>query len=421
MSEPIPERADVRQLRTQAKELLRSLQSGETLVDGKRLADAKLSDAQLLVARKFGFDSWPKLVSQIETPVLIEKFKKAIDDGDAETLEQLLKAKPVLRKHIDDPMFFFGSQAILRASSHSNAEKLIPILVRYGADPNVRSKWWAGGFGALDHAKGKTVDLLLRLGAKFDVWSAAAHGRIDVLRELLDKDPSSVNAPGGDGERPLHFAATAETAELLIGRGADLKQRDVDHEGTPIQHQVNNPEVLRVLLQHGAKPDIFSLRLFSTMVNLARRILNDDPDAINARAGHAPFVTKESDGGLIYICIQLWSEQDSDSSCGGTRQPGAVLTELLKLVSPARRLVASAWLEDEEAVSQDSCCRASQSWEPRWATTLERSPMRHRRAKRRRFRLLCATCGRRSHGPGIWRMPSERSSRRVLDGLDGRG
>ena len=58
---------------------------------------------------------------------------------------------------------------------------------------------------------------------------------MDILRELLDKDPTSVNAPGGDGERPLHFAATAEIAELLIARGADLEQRDVDHEGTPIQ------------------------------------------------------------------------------------------------------------------------------------------------------------------------------------------
>jgi len=347
MSEPIPERADIRQLRIQAKELLRSLQRGETLAEGIAPAQAKLADAQLLIARKYGFASWPKLVDHVETPVLLERLKNAIEDGDAEGLDKLLKSKPGIRRQINEPMFSFDTQPILRASSHVAADRLLPILVRYGADPNIRSKWWAGGFGALDLAKGKVVDLLLDLGAKLDVWSAAGQGRLVVLRRLLDLDPASVNAPGGDGERPLHFAATAEIAELLIERGADLEVRDVDHEGTPIQHQVNNPEIVRVLLRHGATPDIFTAVALDE-VELAREILKQDPTAIDARIGQPPFSTKNSDGGHIY-CYKLGIDK-TPLHLAAERGSRRVLEELLKLVSPSRRLIAAAWLEDADAV-----------------------------------------------------------------------
>ena len=88
MSEPIPERADIRQLRIQAKELLRSLSNGE-----------KLADAQLAIARKYGFDSWPKLVEALEKPVLLDKFKRAVYEGDVATVDKLLRTKSALRSH----------------------------------------------------------------------------------------------------------------------------------------------------------------------------------------------------------------------------------------------------------------------------------------------------------------------------------
>ena len=336
MSEPIPERADIRQLRIQAKELLRSLPSGE-----------KLANAQLAIARKYGFDSWPKLVEAIETPVLLDRFKTAVYEGDLATLERLLKTKAPLRRHINDPMFDFDSPAVVYASRHPRAEKLLPLLVRHGADPNARTKWWAGGFGALDHASENATEVLANLGAKFDVWSASAKGRIDVLRQLLDDDPVGVNAPGGDGQRPLHVAKTAETAELLIARGADLEQRDTDHESTPIQYHANNPEVLRVLVQQGAKPDIFTAVLLDD-VDLAKKILEDDPAAADARAGSAPFVTTKSNGGHIYI--YLLGNGKTPAQVAAERGNRAVLDLLTKGTSPVHRLIAASWLEDHDAV-----------------------------------------------------------------------
>ena len=338
MSEPIPERADIRQLRIQAKELLRSLSNGE-----------KLADAQLAIARKYGFDSWPKLVDSIETPILLDKFKRAVYEGDLATVDKLLRTKSALRRHIDDPMFDFDSPAVVYASRHPRAEKLLPLLVRHGADPNARTKWWAGGFGALDHASEDATKILVDLGAKFDVWSASAKGRIDVLRQLLDADPSSVNAPGGDGQRPLHVAKTPEIAELLIARGAELEIRDIDHESTPIQYHANNPEVLRVLIRHGAKPDIFTAALLDD-VDLAKKVLGEDPIAADARAGSAPFVTTKSNGGHIYI--YLLGNGKTPAQVAAERGNRAILEQLIKETSQVHRLIAASWLEDKAAVEE---------------------------------------------------------------------
>lgn len=338
MTEKLPEGANIRQLRIQAKELLHSLPAG-----------SQLAHAQLQIARKYGFESWPKLVAEVETPQLLEQFKNAIDAGDAPALERLLQTKPTLRKFVNEPLFSFDTQPLIQVIRHPNAAKLLPILVRYGADPNARSKWWAGGFSALDFATDSTADLLVELGAKHDVWSAATHGLIDILRGLLDKDPASVNAPGGDGQRPLHVAANAETAKLLIERGADLEIRDTDHESTPIQYQIDNLPVVKLLLEHGAKPDIFAAVVLDDP-SLLQQVIATDPSAFNAHVGMPPFVTTKSNGGHIYA-YKLGSRK-SPMQVAIERNCSAVLEILLNRASPLEQLVAAAWAGDETTVTE---------------------------------------------------------------------
>jgi hypothetical protein len=50
------------------------------------------------------------------------------------------------------------------------------------------------------------VDRLLAADPKLDVFEAAAFGRSDRLRQLLDQDPSRANAFGDDGFHPLGLA-----------------------------------------------------------------------------------------------------------------------------------------------------------------------------------------------------------------------
>src|SRR5207244_10845352 len=69
------------------------------------------------------------------------------------------------------------------------------------------------------------VDELLPAEPKLDVFEAAAFGRTDRLRKLLDEDPSRANAFGGDGFHPLGLACFfghLEAARLLLDRGAEI-------------------------------------------------------------------------------------------------------------------------------------------------------------------------------------------------------
>ena len=65
MSQPLPAHPDLEHLRKQAKALLRDLRT--------RDAEAKLADALHLVARQYGFPSWPKLKAHVKSIVQSER------------------------------------------------------------------------------------------------------------------------------------------------------------------------------------------------------------------------------------------------------------------------------------------------------------------------------------------------------------
>jgi ankyrin repeat protein len=67
----------------------------------------------------------------------------------------------------------------------------------------------------------------LAVGKELDVFEASALGRTDRVCELLDDDPSLVNAYGDDGFHPVGLASFfghVDTARLLYERGADANQ-----------------------------------------------------------------------------------------------------------------------------------------------------------------------------------------------------
>jgi len=99
-------------------------------------------------------------------------------------------------------------------------------------------------------------------GAALDVFDAAALGRVDRLRQLLDAEPDLVASLSDDGFTPLHlacFAGGADAVRLLVERGAPLERlaeasfAQVRPLGTAVfarQHVA-----ARVLLEAGADPN----------------------------------------------------------------------------------------------------------------------------------------------------------------------
>jgi ankyrin repeat protein len=211
----------------------------------------------------------------------IDDFVDAVKARDAPQVRALLAGSTALRQHINRPLFPFGAQAIVAAKDD---RAIVETLLEFGADINVKSDWWAGGFGVLDGTKPWQAAWLIERGASVDIHAAAWLGMVDKVKEWLTQDPSLVHARGGDGQRPLHVASTKEIIDLLLDNGADINARDVDHHATAAQYKVREPDLCRHLIARGADVDIF-MAIALNDHTLVRQVIDADPACLSARIG----------------------------------------------------------------------------------------------------------------------------------------
>src|SRR5262245_44079465 len=296
--EPLPGRPNLEMQQKRAKELLRAAWSGDAdalsriraLHPSPPAADQlKLADAQLVVARGYGFENWAALKHKIEslTRTPVEQFLAALDAGDVDRVRALLERHAEVRAALNEPISHFNSRPVTRAKKNL---PLLDLLLAHGADLNLKSTWWAGGFGLLEYdCTPQEAKPLIERGAVVDVFAAAHLGMFDRVRELVDRDPALVTARGGDGKTPLHCATTPEIATYLLNRGADLNARDVDHESTPAQYLVRDaPDVVQLLVERGAWFDIF-IAIGLRDPNLVERCLREDHEALDHRIWHGKY------------------------------------------------------------------------------------------------------------------------------------
>ncbi|ACT01918.1 ankyrin repeat domain-containing protein [Paenibacillus sp. JDR-2] len=226
---------------------------------------------------------------------IIEQFKQGVSGYDPEAVERLLQLHPLLAVKIDEPWFAFDAPAIVSAANRGD-RKMVDVLLEYGANINAKSSWWAGGFGVLHHDHYDLSRYLIDKGAIVDPHAAAALGKLDALRKMVEEEPDIVNLRGPDGQVPLHYAGSPEIIDFLLSHGADIDRRDLDHNGTPAQYAVNNLERCRHLVQRGAQTDIFMACKLGD-INLVRRMLKEDPNLLQVQVGKGDFTAP---GGHIY-------------------------------------------------------------------------------------------------------------------------
>lgn len=238
----------------------------------------RLAEAQLAIAREAGFDSWPQLVAELRQRD-VKAFTDAVRAGDVARTRQLLAVEHV-KARVNDPLFDFGGRATHTAAKN---EALLTALIDAGADLNLKSDWNKGPYTVLDHATEETARFLLAMGATLTPNVAARLGWLDQLRPMIDADPAVVHARGGDGQQPLHEAATVAIADVLLDRGAGIDVRCIDHKSTPAQYALaDRPDVSRRLLERGATPDIFMAARLGHAA-LTTRLIDADPTCLEAR------------------------------------------------------------------------------------------------------------------------------------------
>jgi ankyrin repeat protein len=352
---PLPPQPNLDKQRKLAKALARDYWRGDAAaVERVRALHPKppapevfaLSDAQLVIARGYGFVGWAHMKRKIEslTKSPVDLFKTAVEAGDVDHVRQLLRSHRDLVSRINEPMFGFNSPAVHVARANLD---LLDLLLAHGGDLNVRTSWEKGGFGVLEQVNPGQAAPLIARGARIDVWAAANLGMMAELSALVTSDPALVHAKGGDGKRPLHFARTVEIAEFLLAHGAEIDALDDDHDSTAAQHLIaDHPDVAGFLVAQGARCDLLLAAALGDLT-LVRNHLDAAPGAIAMRVDQDwfPMIDTATNGGHIY----QWTLGFHVSALDIARKRGhaEVLELLLERACSLDRLLDALWCGDD--------------------------------------------------------------------------
>ena len=225
-SHELPARANLEHLRNEAKQRLRELRASDAV--------ARLSDAQLLVAREYGFPSWRRLKAAVDDRERDRVFAAA-RDGDLHAVRRALE-----RGFNPGASDANGRSLLQLAKSLGHTE--LELLMREYQERDARS----------DEVK-QTVKA---------IQDAAAQGHADDLRRLLDSHPDLLDARGVDFNKQtaLHKAVwknRSECVRILLERGADVRIRDYGDNAYPLHFAAEDADlaVVRMLVEAGSEID----------------------------------------------------------------------------------------------------------------------------------------------------------------------
>jgi ankyrin repeat protein len=339
----LPERPNLDQLKRQAKDLLRAARAHEAPALARfrvlpalaRQSDADLAraplglhDAQSVIAREYGLDSWNALRERVEELTLefggaVNAFIEAATDGRADRAERLLALHPgithaslhaalvlgdaeTVERHLEhhpgdaterggprgwEPLHYVCYTSI-GARSDTREAGLVAIarrLIALGADPNLRFPW-----------RHHEVERPVLWGAVFVPRS------LPLAKVLLDAGAN----PSDGVTLPLAAAAGNVSAlDLLLTYGADVNRPWATDGSAPlyaILHWSRTADGIRWLLAHGADPDPVFAANGETPLHVAaadwdaalvEELINRGADATRRRAdGRTPYAVAELSG-----------------------------------------------------------------------------------------------------------------------------
>ena len=328
----LPRHPSLEQLRKQAKDLLEGYRGGQAAAVAEvqqfeRHPDAAafaLHDAQRVLARAYGYESWARLKAFVDG-ANVARLAEAVRSGDVSKARALLRARPELATMdmADDNEHQALHYAVLRRD-----RAMVRLLMAAGADARK---------GIYPHRDATTAFALARDRGYGDIAAAieeeeqhrreqmsCPNATVSPVQEqinrairggdngeairLLEADESLIRACDRDGATPLHAAAAAMNGVMvawLLNRRANARKQDLNG-WTPLDRAAlagdprngsgaDFPAIARLLLAHGAG---VTIRAAVALADAAR---------IRELVAADPGVLREIDwrtGGLLALAVR---------------------------------------------------------------------------------------------------------------------
>ena len=242
------EHPDLEQLKRQAKELLRAFAAGDAEAAAEvaahyRAADASkfaLHDAQLVIARSYGFESWPKLKAYVDG-VTVKRLADAVRADDLAQVQTMLQSRPELA---DMAMSYGDEHRPIHFAVMKRSPQMVSLLMRHGA--NARQ-------GIYPHRDATSA------------WTLAKERGFDEIVAIIEEEekpraePEIASEPEAPSDEAARAAVAAGDLEWLRAQhAAGTLANPIRWNGgglltVAVQH--NRPEMLSLLLDYGFDPD----------------------------------------------------------------------------------------------------------------------------------------------------------------------